>query len=586
VTEAEKLLHTIFEAGDIIEFRSVRPAGAGKVHEWSIFGEPMTGALRRLRYANDTDHAFFGANPRKSVGGSRASDVRFARSVFVDFDRSASGDAGCSVAEATHRIRDAMLPPPTAIVSTGSGCHAYWRLDEPIGDLDLWTRTQRALIRLLRTDASIHDPPRCMRLPGFANTKYAHRPVAELIIADAARVYSNADLPEPVDARVAVAAGQVAIGSASELARRYFNEGYVLPAGRRATVFAIACDLHARGWDLATAEAAIMHRAERLDLTADEIADLPRQIANAFAKHREPILDEPVQVIPAGSHQAAEDAAGQAAAPPEGRTLTLRQAIALWRDRGDEATIQIDGMFEQLLPRGLPVGQIACIAAAPGVGKTALCLQMVAEALRGDSALHAVWAMGEMTADRLAERIIACQGRVALESVRDKTPDAMRIAEHVDEAIGDRLTIVPDPLLVADIDAAVEASGARICAVDYLQLCRVSRKNLDRRQEVDAVVRELRSMAMRRNIALLLITNMAKGVTHMEHPDAIDVAKESSEIAYQVDLMLYGAKVEDAAYEGLVEWQCLKNRHGPMINLHTRFDGQIQRFAFSAQGQG
>jgi replicative DNA helicase len=296
---------------------------------------------------------------------------------------------------------------------------------------------------------------------------------------------------------------------------------------------------------------------------------------------RSPVDDEPVRIV-SSTAQATETP--QEAVEPQGRTLTLRDAIGLWRQHERPQAVAIRGMFSAILPDGLPLGQILCLAAPPGVGKTALALQMMAFALFDEPGLNAVWAMGEMTADKLAERVIAAQGGIAMESVRARTKSAIAESERIAVAIGDRMTLLPDPLYVADIDAAVEATGAKLCVVDYLQLVRGKQRNQERRQEVDGCLRDLRSMAMRRGVALVLISNLAKGVTHMERPDSIDVGKESSEIAFQVDVMLLGRELQEAAFEDTVEWQCLKNRHGPQHDHTLRFVPELQVFQFSGQG--
>jgi hypothetical protein len=580
--EADKLLEAIFAPGDWIEFRSIRPGAGGRVHEWHQLGQDLAPTLERLRIANETDHAFFGANPRRDRGGSKAADVALARCLFADFDRSTNGEKRCNAFEATHRIREVMLPTPTALINTGNGCHAYWRLDEPIEDMDLWSRTQRALIRVLKTDGSIHDAPRCMRLPGFANVKYSHRPVACIVFCDHDRQYPLMEFPDPLEPRHIAPASNIEAGSMSELARKFIREGYVMPHGRRATIFTVACDLASRGWSFESAEATIMDRAKRLDLDPGEIDDIPRQIANAFSCPREPVDDEPIRIVsrPAEATETPQDEP-QAA----GRTLTLRDAIGLWRQHQRPQAVPIRGMFSSILPDGLPTGQIMCVAAAPGVGKTALALQMMAFALFDDAELKAVWAMGEMTADRLAERVIAAQGGIAMDSVRNRSRDAIAESERIAVSIGDRMTLLPDPLFVHEIDATVEATGAKLVVVDYLQLVRGTKRNLERRQEVDGCLRDLRSMAMQRGVALVLISNLAKGVNQQDRPDSIDIGKESSEIAYQVDVMLFGRSLDDGAFDGLVEWQCCKNRHGPQQDTTVRFVPELQVFQF-AQGQG
>lgn len=85
-------------------------------------------------------------------------------------------------------MRDSQLSPPTLIVNSGGGVHVYWRIDEPILDLGLWTDIQKALAGIFKSDGNVHDPPRVrrcesrtkivanprsiMRLPAFRNHKY------------------------------------------------------------------------------------------------------------------------------------------------------------------------------------------------------------------------------------------------------------------------------------------------------------------------------------------------------------------------------------------------------------------------------
>jgi hypothetical protein len=62
----------------------------------------------------------------------------------------------------------------------------------------------------------------------------------------------------------------------------------VMRAGRRQTIFTVACDLKARQWAQGDAEAAIVKRARLLRLEPDELADVPRQVRNAFKADRAP----------------------------------------------------------------------------------------------------------------------------------------------------------------------------------------------------------------------------------------------------------------------------------------------------------
>jgi hypothetical protein len=263
--QCQRFLSAIFEPGDVIEFRPLAPAQK----KWGTLSDlqQIVSWLTRLNAAGK--HCYFGGNPRKADGGSKIEDVALARCLWADFDGGTTGD------EAVARITSAGLPKPTVIVASGGGVHAWWRLSEPMADLDEWTRCMRALIAAVGSDKAVHDAPRIMRLPGFVNHKYENKPVAEILDVDPSRVY-------PLTA--------MQPRSMSRTSREFLDCGTLLPGGgRRETIFTVACDLQARGWTEWEAENAIMARAQCLGLTAEDVNDLPRQIRNAFGKARTPI---------------------------------------------------------------------------------------------------------------------------------------------------------------------------------------------------------------------------------------------------------------------------------------------------------
>jgi len=167
----------VFEPTDMVEVRRL-PSGKST---WYEAGELAKAAESLVQDNQQKQHIYIGANPRRLRGGTRSKDVVCARCLFVDFD-------GITAGEARDRWHNAGLPTPTITIASGHGVHAYWRLSEPVNDMDLWSNLQKRLIALLDSDAAIHDPARIMRLPGFTNHK---EPVAACRITDddQARIY-------------------------------------------------------------------------------------------------------------------------------------------------------------------------------------------------------------------------------------------------------------------------------------------------------------------------------------------------------------------------------------------------------------
>ena len=552
IYEALLFLETIFSAEDIIELRPLPGAGQS---QWVTLAT-VAEALEKLAVVFNDEarrtHAYFGANPRKKAGGSTLDGVLFARCLFADFD------GGTSVEQAKIRITDANLPAPTAIVETGNGCHAWWRLSEPITEAKTFTQLQKSLAARLGSDKAVVDFPRIMRLPGFINWKYPTQPRAKLIEVDAGRVYEVLEFEE----------AKIATQSMSALSRRFLETGYCLPAGRRQTVFTVACDLHARGWEREHAARLLMVQAAALGLDADALADLPRQIRNAFDKERTPIMDR------------AEDTAPVFDDTDTAQADTLAGCIHEWLHSKELPTIETNTWLDIALG-GLKRGQLVCFTGAPGVGKSALALQIVLDATLANPDLVSAWCLGEMTKTAIAARAIAnwdTKATVTLDQAIQKTEAAQAVAENL-HAYADRIKIIMPPLNFANMAQVVERSGASILVIDYLQLVNGIDPRADRRTEIDSVIRGVRALAISSNLAVILISNMAK--QNGEYRIG-NIGKESSEIDYQVDSLFVGEIAVDASLlennKKRITWRCMKNRHGEQKDFTTAFSGAHQQF--------
>lgn len=267
--QCREFLSAVFDSADVVEFRTLGPVSK----QWGTL-DALPRILAQLEKSNASGaQCYFGANPRKQPGGSTADAVALARCVFADFD------GGVTVEDAWSRVKSAGLPMPTVTLSTGGGVHCWWRLEQPVADARRWSKLQKILAESLRSDPSVHDWPRIMRLPGFVNHKYEHKPAAVLVDVDGERVYSLERL-SPTRKTM------------GERSRAFIERGQTASGdGRRETMFAVACDLRDRGWSPEDAVAAIMPRMQSLGLSAEDVADCPRQIRNAWRREPRTIGD-------------------------------------------------------------------------------------------------------------------------------------------------------------------------------------------------------------------------------------------------------------------------------------------------------
>jgi replicative DNA helicase len=560
-------LGAIFEPEDIIEFRPLPPA-AGR--RWSPLAE-IPDIVEWLERLNSDDHqrvhAYFGANPRKEKGASQAEGVKLARCLFADFD------GGIVLEDAYARIKAADLPWPTAILESGGGVHAWWRLSQPMTDADQWHERMKALSGALGSDQSVCDWPRIMRLPGFINWKHEQRPFAVLKDCDPTRVYDLKRFMRQASQSVVVQQK-----SFSELSRRFLEEGYVMAAGRRQTMFTVACDLAARGWSVAEATTLIMRRMRSVGLRHDDLDDCPRQIANAWKRQRLPVLGP------------AEEAHPVQDADTETKTPTLVDAIDAWVKQ-EETPALATGItsLDRLFDGGLPLGQMTAVAAAPGVGKSALALQLALSALKSDPQLIAAWCLGEMTRAALAARAITLWGGEAngltLQEIIKKAHGSRQIGVDLANSIGERLKLIEPPLVIDRIERAVEKDGVKLLIVDYLQLVRSTRSYPDKTTEINDVLQKLREITNTQNLACLLVTNIAKGVD--ASTEIGNIGKGSNQIDFDVDNFLFGERLPEVGGDGevLVKWHCKKLRQGQRNDVELWFHGKYQTFEENAAAE-
>lgn len=108
-------------------------------------------------------------NPINATAHIKAGDAAKDADILASFFHWADADD----AAAANNIREFVGPKPTFFVLTGTTPsprpHVYWELEEPTLNLDAWRETQKAIAATLKTDASVVNPSRIMRLAGTVN---------------------------------------------------------------------------------------------------------------------------------------------------------------------------------------------------------------------------------------------------------------------------------------------------------------------------------------------------------------------------------------------------------------------------------
>lgn len=217
---------------------------------------------------------------------------------------------------------------------------------------------------------------------------------------------------------------------------------------------------------------------------------------------------------------------------------TLIDIVDRWKANKCEKLIATGfGPVDRALGGGLPVG-LHGIAASPGVGKSALGLQLAAGVLLANRDARVVWFRGEMTNDILFSKMLACWSQlrgdaldqITLRDALHRAPESRAAYLDMIDVIGDRLVVVDPPLTPATIERWIDEARPDLAIVDYLQLVE-STGFKDRRADLDHAVRRIANASTRAEIPIVVVSAVAKGTS--ESSEIGTITKESNQLDFE-----------------------------------------------------
>ena len=230
---------------------------------------------------------------------------------------------------------------------------------------------------------------------------------------------------------------------------------------------------------------------------------------------------------------------------------------------------------------GMQDGWKIVLAAPPGCGKTALVLQVLRGFLRNQPNAHALYMAGEMSRRQLSARLVQQEANLPRYALH--YGDAHQRAKR-DAAMQRLETFVPR-LHVMDPPTDLErirddAYKYAVIVVDYLQLVRPADLSAGRVEQLDGIMAELTAIAAVSGCTFIVVSAMPRGAGGTKSRNIFEAFKGSSAIEYTADLAFVGEidEDEDGGETRGVRWRCLKNRHGPAVDLDLVFNGPAMRF--------
>lgn len=137
---------------------------------------------------------YYGVLPRKAKGGTAAETDSIVRALWADIDAKKVGGKDAAL----HSTLRMSQFPPSAVVDSGHGYHAYWFLTQPEA-YGVTVPYLKGLAREVGGD-HVHDQARILRIPGTHNHKDPDGIVpVRLLTFDRTRRYDLTDLPHVED---------------------------------------------------------------------------------------------------------------------------------------------------------------------------------------------------------------------------------------------------------------------------------------------------------------------------------------------------------------------------------------------------
>ena len=270
----------------------------------------------------------------------------------------------------------------------------------------------------------------------------------------------------------------------------------------------------------------------------------------------------------------------------------------------EEAFVRIDKLHKgDGALRGVPTGfpsldkklagwqksDLVILAARPSVGKTTLALDFARHAALAG---HKVGVFSlEMSKDQLVDRMLAAHAHVDLWRLR--TGKLMTGGADDDFIrLGDAISDLSQASLYIDDNASSNIMGMRTMArrlqsehgldlliIDYLQLMESSRYTDNRVQEVSAISRGLKKLAIELQVPVLALSQLSRAVEMRtdQRPKLSDL-RESGSIEQDADIVMF---LHRQPWEGeerpeIMEVDLLieKHRNGPTGEIPLQFNTQ------------
>ena len=277
----------------------------------------------------------------------------------------------------------------------------------------------------------------------------------------------------------------------------------------------------------------------------------------------------------------------------------LDNAEKLSEDDSDVTGLSTGYPYLDKITAGMHPDELTILAARPGVGKTALALNLAENVAVQDHKAVAIFSL-EMSADQLASRLICAQGSIDANHLRTGqiSDDERKNLIIATGSLAETQIYIDDTpgIKMAEIRAksrrlAKENGNLGFIVVDYLQLIEGTGQE-NRQQEVSVISRQLKKLSKELHVPVLALSQLSRSVEQRQdkRPVLSDI-RESGSIEQDADIVAFlyredyyeDDKDEGDNNAGEVEVIIAKNRSGARGTVKLMFAKSYNKFTSISQ---
>ena len=255
--------------------------------------------------------------------------------------------------------------------------------------------------------------------------------------------------------------------------------------------------------------------------------------------------------------------------------------------------IEIDTGYEKInqFTNGFHRGELTILAARPGMGKTAMMLNMVIRQIKNGARVM-IFSL-EMSMKSLVERMVAMLTGISLQKIRrgdltdEEFEDVVVAFDYLNE-IGDNLIILDKSNMTINeikMEIRKRKDNVDVVYVDYLQLINASSQYNNKNVEIGEVSRVAKVMARELDVAVVMLAQLSREVERRTNKKPVlSDLRDSGEIEQNADIVLflyrpdYYTEIGQEIVTEETEIIIAKHRNGPTGSIKLYFEKETLEF--------